>query len=69
MVFHVNGLYFQLEPNVFAIPAGWKPVAFDAGNFMFSRVLRVMGYGIDARIWNFVTGHVKHCVGTFDGLV
>jgi hypothetical protein len=60
MVFHVNGLYFQLEPNAFAIPAGRKLAAFDAGNFMFSRVLRVMGYGIDAGIWNFFTRRVEH---------
>jgi len=41
MVFHVDSRLLQLKPNAFAIPAGRKLAAFDAGNVMLSRVLWV----------------------------
>ena len=66
MVFHVDSRLLQLKPSAFAIPAGWKPAAFDAGNFMLSRVLAVVRHGVNTGMRNFFTRRVEHVTGTSD---
>jgi len=47
MVFDVDSRFLQLEPRTFAISAGRKLAAFDAGNFMLSRVPWVMRHSVN----------------------
>jgi hypothetical protein len=47
MVFDVDSRFLQLEPGTFAISAGRKLAAFDAGNFMLSRVPWVMRHSVN----------------------
>ncbi len=66
MVFRVNGGSFQLESSAFAISAGRKLAAFDAGNFVRSRVPWVMRHSVNTRMRNFLTRRVEQCAGTSD---
>ncbi len=67
MVFHVNGGSFQLESSTLAISAGRKLAAFDAGNFMLSRVLGVVRHGVNTGMRNFFTRRVEHVTGSMAG--